>query len=42
MRPPRPVGFVALCHDVGEGGFPFDFRNTGNEMLRRVLAQPRL
>ncbi|HEY9040155.1 MAG TPA: erythromycin esterase family protein [Roseovarius sp.] len=42
VRPPRPGSIEALCHDVEEDRFLFDFRKAGNEAMRRILAQARL
>ena len=42
VRAPRPDSFEALCHEVDETRFLFDFRKTGNEALRRVLSPARL
>lgn len=42
VRPPRPDSYEALLHDVDKDHFLVDFCKTGNEALRRVLAQPRL
>ncbi|WP_296372547.1 erythromycin esterase family protein [Yoonia sp.] len=41
-RPPLADSIETLCHAIDMDRFLFDFRNPGNDAMRRVLSAPRL